>query len=83
MKESERTVKKIRDGLLDELNQEVENRFGSNKAKAAEAVAMNRIQFTNLCNEKVGATIDKLIQIGATLGWKIELTVNRKPGDKK
>ena len=60
------------------MNQEVEGRFGGNKAKAAETVGMHRIQFTNVCNEKVGTTIDKLIQIGAMLGWKIELRVERK-----
>ena len=77
MRDAERVVEKIRDELLCELNQEVENRFGGNKAKAAETVDMNRIQFTNLCNGKVGATIDKLIQIGATFGWKIEFRIKR------
>lgn len=78
MKKPEHVVEKIRNELLSELNQEVEDRFGSNKAKAAEAVDMHRIQFTNVCNGKVGATIDKLIQIGAALGWKVELRVGRR-----
>ncbi len=67
----------IRNRLLDELIQEVEDRFGGNKTKAAEAVEMHRIPFTNLCNGREGASIDKLIQIGMKLGWKIELKVNR------
>ncbi len=76
-------VEEIRNRLLDELIQEVEDRFGGNKAKAAEAVSLHRVQFTNLCNGREGATIDKLIQIGARLDWKIELNVNRKSGDSK
>lgn len=77
MRKSERVVEEIRAGLLTELNHEVESRFGGNKAKAAETVDMHRIQFTNVCNGKVGPTIDKLIQIGAKLGWKIEFYVER------
>lgn len=83
MRNQRRLVEEFRQRLLGELNQDVEDRFGGNKAKAAEAVEMGRIQFTNLCNGRDGATIDKMIQIGATLGWKIELTVNRKSGDRK
>lgn len=83
MKKPEAVVEEIRDELLSELNQEVESRFGGNKAKAAETAGMHRIQFTNVCNGKVGATIDKLLQIGATLGWKIEMKINRKSGDGK
>lgn len=71
-------VEDIRNRLLDELIREVEDRFGGNKAKAAEAVDLHRVQFTNLCNGREGATIDKLIQIGAKLGWKIELRVERR-----
>lgn len=74
----QRLVEDIRNRLLDELIQEVEDRFGGNKTKAAEAVDMHRIPFTNLCNGKEGASIDKLIQIGSALGWKIELRVERR-----
>jgi plasmid maintenance system antidote protein VapI len=77
MRKQQRPVEDIRKRLLGELIQEVEDRFGGNKARAAEAVAMHRVPFTNLCNGKEGATIDKLIQIGAMLGWKIELRVDR------
>lgn len=83
MRKQRHVVEDIRNRLLDELIREVEDRFGGNKAKAAEAVDLHRVQFTNLCNGREGATIDKLIQIGATLGWKIELKVNRKSGESK
>lgn len=62
---------------------EVEERFDGNKAKAATALQMNRVQFTNLCNGREGATIDKLIQIGAMLGWSIDVRVKRKTGEVK
>lgn len=77
MRKPRRLVEDIRNRLLNELIREVEDRFGGNKAKAAEAVEMHRVPFTNLCNGKEGVTIDKLIQIGTTLGWKIELRVER------
>lgn len=78
MRNRRQLVDEFRKRLLGELNQDVEDRFGGNKAKAAEAVEMGRIQFTNLCNGRDGATIDKLVQIGATLGWKIEIRVERR-----
>lgn len=78
MGKQRRLVENIRNSLLNELIRDVENRFGGNKTKAAETVEMHRIPFTNLCNGKEGATIDKLIQIGAKLGWKIELRVERR-----
>ena len=74
----QRRAEDIRNRLLDELIQEVEDRFGGNKTKAAEAVEMHRIPFTNLCNGREGASIDKLIQIGMKLDWKIELHVERR-----
>lgn len=77
MRKQERLVEDFRKRLLDELIRDVEDRFEGNKAKAAEAVQMHRVPFTNLCNGKEGATLDKLIQIGAMLGWKIELRVDR------
>lgn len=83
MRKQQRIVEDIRNRFLNELNQEIEDRFGGNKTKAAEAVEMNRVSFTNLCNGREGATIDKLIQIGFLLGWKIELKINRKSGDGK
>lgn len=78
MRKQRHVVEDIRNRLLGELIQEIEDRFGGNKTMAAEAVEMNRVSFTNLCNGREGATIDKLIQIGATLGWKIELRVERR-----
>ncbi len=83
MKKQRDVVEDIRNRLLDELIHEVKDRFDGNKAKAAEAVQLHRVQFTNLCNGREGATIDKLIQIGVKLGWKIELRVDRKSGDSK
>lgn len=76
-------VTDIRERLLRELIDEVEERFDGNKAKAATALQMNRVQFTNLCNGREGATIDKLIQIGAMLGWSIDVRVKRKTGEVK
>ena len=73
----------IRKKLLRELVVEVDERFDGNKAKAAIAVEMHRVPFTNLCNGRDGVTIDKLIQIGAKLGWDIELLIDRKNGDDK
>ena len=81
MRKQRHVVEDIRNRLLDELIREVEDRFGGNKAKAAEAVDLHRVQFTNLCNGREGATIDKLIQIGAKLGWKVELRVERRKED--
>lgn len=83
MRKQKLIVDDIRNRLLNELIQDVKDRFDGNKTKAAEAIDMHRIPFTNLCNGREGATIDKLIQIGAKLGWKIELTINRKSGDGK
>jgi len=77
MRKQPHLVEEIKKKLLSELIQEVDDRFDGNKAKAAEAVEMHRVPFTNLCNGKEGPTIDKLIQIGAKLGWKIELRVDR------
>lgn len=74
----QRLVEDFRNRLLSELIQDVEDRFGGNKTKAAEAVEMHRTPFTNLCNGREGATIDKLIQIGELLDWKIELHVERR-----
>lgn len=81
MRKQRQLVEDIRNRLLTELIQEVETRFGGNKTKAAEAVEMHRIPFTNLCNGREAATIDKLIQIGAMLGWKVELRVERRKED--
>lgn len=81
MGKHQKIVDDIRKRLLRELVSEVDERFEGNKAKAAEAIEMHRVPFTNLCNGKEGATIDKLIQIGAKLDWKIELRVER--GEKK
>ncbi len=73
----QKIVDDIKKRLLRELVSEIDERFDGNKAKAAEAVEMHRAPFTNLCNGREGATIDKLIQIGTKLGWKIELRVER------
>jgi hypothetical protein len=79
----QKIVADIRKRLLRELADEVEERFGGNKAKAAIALEMHRVPFTNLCNGREAATLDKLIQIGAKLGWEIELRVKRGTGDVK
>ena len=81
MRKPQKTVDSIRKSLLGELVSEVDERFGGSKTKAAEAVEMHRVPFTNLCNGREGATIDKLIEIGTKLGWEIELYVDR--GNKK
>ena len=77
MGKHKKLVDDMRKRLLRELVSEVNERFEGNKAKAAEAVEMHRVPFTNLCNGREGATIDKLIQIGAKLDWKIELRIER------
>ena len=71
----------IRKRLLIELVNEVDERFEGNKAKAALFLKIHRVPFTNLCNEREGVTIDKLIEIGSKLGWKIELSIDRDKGD--
>lgn len=77
MDRKKKNVDEFRGDLLLELKNEIDESFGGNKTKAAEALGMHRAPFTNLCNGKERATIDKLIEIGMKLGWKIELLIKR------
>ena len=83
MRHKHKITDEIRKKLLHELKLEVAERFDGNKASAATTIGMHRVPFTNLCNGKEGSTIDKLIEIGTQLGWEIDLSVDRKNGDKK
>jgi hypothetical protein len=73
-------IEAMREKLLRELNDEVATRFGGHKTNAAMAARMHRVQFTNICNGKEDASIEKLAEIGIRFGWKIDIDVQRKKG---
>ena len=82
-KHHQKTVTNIKERLLQELLVDIEGRFGGNKTRTATELKMNRVQFTNLCNGKEGATIDQLMLIGTKLGWDIEVRIKRGAGERK
>lgn len=77
MSRSPNFVDELRARLLRELLEDVDQRFDGNKAKAAEASGVHRVPFTNICNGREAATIDKFMQIGMRLGWKFDVRISK------